>query len=148
MKNLTLTILLALAPLSWGYTFDDGTKFEGDFESYIFLKCRHEKPLSFTLDGEEPFLMFFSILVDEELAYSVDNNTKAWSALYPTVEANKITFRSFPSFSVGGVTDSVATLNRTTLRTYHQQQGWLSCDFTDYEFIDSWLAKIRAQRRI
>ena len=42
MKYLILVILLALAPLSWGYKFSDGTKFRGSVDAGIVCLPVHD----------------------------------------------------------------------------------------------------------
>ena len=46
MRYLITTILLALAPLSWGYTFDDGTEFKDPLSTYKFLSCTRKNTVT------------------------------------------------------------------------------------------------------
>ena len=143
MKHLRFVILLALAPLSWGYTFDDGNKFKGGVASYIFLECKIRKTNNFypLNDAKLRYRKFYSVSVEKKRGYSVDAQTKGWKTLYATIEDNEIAFtdnlRYVPTI----------TLNRTTLEIDEYRRN-LSCEITDHKVIDAWLTQIRAERRI
>ena len=144
MKSLTLFILLALAPLSYGFTFNDGTKLKGNVESYIFLECKIVQSIWTDSTSEDlMYRRYFSIFVDKKRAYFVDSKTKGWSILYPMIEENRISFTDDRRYV------PTVTLDRTTLQvTDSQSFKQLSCGLTDHKSVDAWLTKIRAQRRI
>ena len=146
MKHPTLLTLLALSPLSWGYTFDDGTKFKGDIDSYIFLECTSD-PKNRMYSGSPPssaYRLFYSIFIEKSQAYSVNSDSKGWATVYPKIEDNKI------SFATNYRRDYTVFLNRTSLKIHRntQQPYYFNCIKTDYRSVDAWLSKIRAERQI
>ena len=95
MGHRCIVILLILAaPLSWGYTFDDVTKFKGGVASYIFLECKIRKtsPFQTLNEAELRYQKFYSVSVEKKRGYSVDAQTKGWKTLYATIEDNEIAF--------------------------------------------------------
>jgi hypothetical protein len=145
MKHLTLLTLLVLAPLSWGYTFDDGTKFKGDIDSYIFLECTSDSKnrLYSYAPPESAYRLFYSTFIEESQAYSVNSDSKAWATVLPKIEDNKI------SFATNYRSGYTVFLNRTSLkieRTF--KPYYFNCIKTDYRSVDAWLSKIRAERQI
>ena len=141
MKHLALVILLALAPLSWGYTFDDGTVFKGPVTSYTYLECKWLAEDNSTLYRKEPnYRKFYAIFVERKHAYSVNSETKTWTSLKTRVEDNRISFTKNPNYGW-------SHLDRTTLEVRERTQN-LACLLTDHKSVDAWLKRVRAERLI
>jgi len=146
MKHLTLIILLALAPLSWGYKFSDGTKFRGDVDSYMFLRCTEINP---RYGRAQPYVRFYAIFLQKKRAYVADNDSKEWIKLSPQIEENKIFFQE-PIKINSGYQRSFGWMNRTTLVVWHPYGGkeTLACGRSTFDMADSWLEITRNARKI
>ena len=128
MRYLITTILLALAPLSWGYTFDDGTKFKDPLSTYTFLSCASKDTVP---------QIYYALSIKGAHGYIAFNDTLRWSMMNTiSVYDNEIRLTGW-------------LLNRTTLTLQSESRNLtLSCELSDQTEAAAGLTRLRAKRQI
>ena len=134
MKHLTLILLLTLAPLSWAYTFDDGTTFQDPPQTYSYFKCVQSYKEKIYQE------QFLAISIQGKNSYRASTINKGWiknENFYVTDNEIWIAEKEL--------------LNRTTLEIVHKdfRNMWdFPCVEATFDQAASWLTETRKERKI